>query len=89
MVLTNSEKREGFLKFLQDKGTTPLCPSCMKNDWNVPGDEALTLNVPIAQSNGGMTIPQPAVPVRIMICANCGFLRMHAVGIVNPAELKG
>lgn len=80
--------RQVFLDFLQRQGASANCASCGKNDWNVPTDNALTLALPINQGSN-FTMPPPSVPVRIMICANCGFVRMHAVGAVDPAALKG
>ncbi|WP_397586654.1 hypothetical protein [Sphingobium fuliginis] len=80
--------RQKFLDFLQARGASATCSSCGKNNWNVPTDQSLTLALPINQS-GTFSMPPPSVPVRILICGNCGFVRMHAVGAVDPEALRG
>lgn len=81
--------RAKFAAFLQSKKANPNCISCGANNWTIPDDDSATLRLPILERGNVISMPGPAIPSYIMICGNCGFIRMHAVAIVDPEGMKG
>ena len=75
-----------FQDFLSAKEATSYCPACGKNNWTIPQDAPI-LAVPINQKDG-FRIPPPSVAAHILVCGNCGFVRMHASAIVDPSTVK-
>lgn len=80
--------RPKLIKFLQSRGTNPLCAACGKNDWAIPEDEAAIVRIPVLEK-GGFSFPGPAIPAAVMICNNCGNIRFHAAAMVDPELAKG
>ena len=70
-------------KKLESLGASPICPYCGKSKWTLPPEAAL-----IPQWTN--VFPAPGVPATVLICVNCGNIRMHALGILNmlPSEPK-
>ncbi|MDK2756425.1 MAG: hypothetical protein KYX66_06785 [Blastomonas fulva] len=75
--------------FLKDKKATPNCSSCGSNNWTVPDDEMAMLRLPIFEQGNIISMPGPAIPAYIMLCNNCGFIRMHSVAVVDPKAMGG
>lgn len=65
-------------EFFQKVGARGDCPVCSRNEWEVPprNSSAIQLGQP---KDGGLVIGGgPAVPISVVICTNCGFVRQHA-----------
>ncbi len=78
-----SARLTGFLKKRQAQ---TACPSCGKDQWQFLTPPEHTAAVPLVQDNGGWVSPPARVPVYILVCRNCAFVRMHAKINVDEAE---
>jgi transcription elongation factor Elf1 len=54
---------------LQAKGAKLDCPSCGHNDWNMPPGAVAVVKATV--------IVEQTMDVVLMVCANCGLLRLH------------
>ena len=77
--------RAEFLQFIQAKRLNVVCEVCGQNNWSIPErDGGLLVAIPIAPSGGNFVIPPPSIGAALMVCSNCGNIRMHAMAIVKP-----
>ncbi|MBC7432376.1 MAG: hypothetical protein H7345_09955 [Rubritepida sp.] len=72
--------------FLTRKGASPQCPSCSQESWNFVTVDGHTAAVPLIQDNGGWVSPPARIPVYVLICGNCAFVRQHAKIDVDQAS---
>ena len=71
-----------FSEALNSKKASAACVSCGSNNWALLPQAALIpqwINV----------LPAPGIPVSAAICNNCGFIRLHALGVLGllPPEV--
>jgi hypothetical protein len=65
---------------LESRGASTVdCPCCGNDEWG-------TADVPAGSPRGGI-VPfesgENGLTCAVLLCTNCGFVRMHAVGILN------
>lgn len=70
--------------FLQERCRTAVCTQCGQNQWNVrlpPPIPGYVIALPLdARKNGDKDTATLAVlPIAVLTCENCGFVRMHAL----------
>lgn len=70
------------LRFLRAQTNTDACPSCGTNRWGIDGygKDGFTYAVPtnlMPGSSAPLRRPVPVLPVIVLICDHCGFVRMH------------
>lgn len=58
---------------LEAAGASLQCPSCGRFDWSRDPDPVV---LPSARPEGNLV---PAIPAFILICDNCGFVRLHSL----------
>lgn len=68
-------------RFLTAKGVNPKCPTCGKNETaliiaTAPGNNVVLTTVN-SQNEFGRT-----VPVFLLACSNCGYMRTHSLGVL-------
>lgn len=85
----STSTRDKFVAFLQDKKTNPVCELCGHNNWMIPDGKSGIVNLPIPSEDGSFVIPPPSVPALLMVCNNCGNIRFHAAGLIDPSVLSG
>lgn len=70
------EQRQVIADRLAERGALGACPACHENDWVVGhGHALLTMGVGDGDGSG--------LPLVSRICANCGYLSLHATGILG------
>lgn len=70
---------------LSDKGARQECPSCGDIKWLVDDDPA-ALNA--TDGKTGEVLLDAALDAAVMVCRNCGFVRLHAVQVLFGAEAQ-
>ena len=65
-----------LLKALTERGASPSCSACGKNNWAVVPD---SLVLPVATN----LIPAPGIPVATLLCNNCGNARSHSLVVLG------
>jgi transcription elongation factor Elf1 len=63
---------------LQAKGAKLDCPSCGHSDWKIPPGALAVIKVTI--------IVEKTMDVGLMICSNCGFVRLHSLAALVGQE---
>ena len=64
------------------------CQSCGNTTWMIY-DQGRTTKTPSAtqmilmEHSNSMTIPPAGIPLYTLVCHKCGFVRLHAVGIID------
>jgi hypothetical protein len=71
----------GPLGFLDDRVADPVCPVCSVNDYEVPKDIS-RIHLPAADLEGRL-LPGNTLAAQPLICRNCGFIRLHALAIIE------
>jgi hypothetical protein len=61
---------------LETAGAKLACPSCDHVDWSRDPDPVV---LPIPQAGGKLI---PAVPAYMLMCRNCGFIRLHSTKVL-------
>lgn len=69
--------------FLKNRQASTACPSCGTDQWQFVDAAGHTGAVPLVQDDGGWVAPPARVPVYLLICRNCAFVRMHAKADVD------
>ena len=81
---------EGVADALAARKASPDCPICGQNEWRPTGQlgnfigtlPLVTLDLePLLDPEGN----KPFLPVYILTCWNCGFVRLHNTTVVNEA----
>lgn len=87
--MTTITKEDVFSR-LGKRGARSACEVCGVNEWVVVGDktaQVVTLSLQ-DQPTGGLMIGGQSIPAFLVVCANCGNVRMHAVGVVAPEAMN-
>jgi hypothetical protein len=78
---------ETFIDRLRETGSREDCVMCGQNDWRGFGEaanaERVALPTPLPDGSYHTAHGHGAYG---MACANCGFIRLHAVSIIAPEE---
>lgn len=77
----NQDQTQKLQRWLQSKGVKASCEACGANDWTI-GD---VVSPPI-QSNQGISIGGPSIPMVSVICGKCAYVRMFAavpIGLIQ------
>jgi hypothetical protein len=72
--------RDEFIKFVEARGVKGLCEVCGKNKgWVVPDDgQGRTVGLINARADNLLNILGDAIPATIMVCDNCGHMRLFS-----------
>lgn len=81
-TLLASITEEDFKAFLSEKVKVHACPCCQTNAWGILGSNEFGLGIIAFQKNAGFTVPPPHVPVFGVSCNTCGYIRLHATGMI-------
>jgi hypothetical protein len=69
-----------IIEFLLEKTKNSNCPTCGTNGWQImdpaDGPHAFVQCKP----NGDFDLPPPLMPVAVVICKNCYYVKTHALG---------
>jgi hypothetical protein len=68
---------------LADTGARQECPSCAGVKWTVDDDPAA---VNATDGNTGELLLDTALEAAVMVCRNCGFVRLHATRVLFGAD---
>jgi hypothetical protein len=80
---------EKFKRFLRGVGGNLNCPSCSQNQWNFEAgpNEQYSAGVPFEARQPPLRKDESTltnfVPVYILTCMNCGFVRLHNRDVVG------
>lgn len=65
-------------KYFQDNEISMECPICKTSSWGIPNAQSIGGNaIPWGTGDGNMFMT--GLPVLIMICAKCKFVRQHSL----------
>lgn len=79
--------KQDFIDFLKASASSPDCPSCMMNAWEISDCSGGLLHLTI-QKGENYTIPPISIPAMFMICQSCGFIRPHAAMSIAKWKLN-
>lgn len=70
-----------FSNFIESRGADRECPACGHDgEWaRVQADSDLKLSTPDGD----------AILAAVLICQNCGFIRLHSVDVMRHALVEG
>lgn len=74
------------IDFLVEKNAIPTCVSCGENDWEIivsVGERQEMLPAFLLHTIDSFALPPPALPIAIMGCRNCAFMRAHSLTIIQ------
>ena len=83
----NKDREAEIIAKLQEKGANLPCPRCGQTSFTLL-DSYLNLIVQ-NELSGGLVIGGPTVPSAVTACNNCGYLSVHALGVLGLLEKKG
>ena len=77
--------KDKVLARLQERSVRAICEACGRTNWSVV-DQAVS--VLITDLGGPFTIPPPQIPSAGLVCNNCGYVRLFALGVLGllPSE---
>jgi hypothetical protein len=60
------------------------CPVCGTEDWHISDEPDFEANLVLLTAPGGaLTQPIAHMPVYVLVCSKCAFVRMHAKSYVE------
>jgi len=65
-------------EFLNEKVKNHACNSCLQNNWSIMHDPHLDFGIVGQPRDGSFNMPPPFAPTVMVICNNCGFIKMFA-----------
>jgi hypothetical protein len=88
---TDSER---VADLLQARGARGECPVCGENRWESVGELAnLMVSLPLSTPGGQMVqagvqgrMYQQGISCYVLVCGNCGFVRLHSAGMIEEDE---
>lgn len=75
-----------IVEVLNKKKANANCEICNSNNWAI-ADQAVTLLV--SKLEGGISLPPPNIPCAVVVCNNCGNVRLfalNALGILDKNQ---
>ncbi len=84
-----SEKQKKIMAALKDKGAILPCPRCGKQDFTLLDDYT---TLAIQKNFDNIVIGGPSIPSAVVICSNCGYISLHAIGalgLLEKGKIKG
>ena len=88
-------KTTELVDWLARRGAGKVCPFCDTNDWigeiaTEESDELVRVSlISFGKATDATETTPPTRPIKshegfLLTCANCGFVRLHNIKIVNP-----
>lgn len=77
---------EDVIEFLTDKKAIATCISCGENDWEIiirVGNNQEMLPALLLHTTKSFSLPPPALPLVVMGCRNCAFMRAHSLTLIQ------
>ena len=68
-----------YVQAIQSKGVDAPCPRCNNTRFDILGESTL----PIQENPNVVQVGGPSIPVVIIACAQCGFITLHAQGVLG------
>ncbi|WP_430293011.1 hypothetical protein [Pseudomonas sp. B1-22] len=76
-----------FQAALNEKSVRDTCPMCGTNKWTYPGAPKIVgLSLPHGDIDGELYMS--GMPVIHLMCQNCGFMRLHALGLYRDCFVE-
>ena len=86
-ILFSEQLKRTVIERLKGRGVPPeKCPMCRASKWII-GDGFL--NQPVQKSFPVFSVGGPTLPCIALLCNNCGFVSLHAVGVLGLLEKEG
>ena len=83
----NLEEKTKINNALKEAGVSNTCPRCNNDEFVFVKD---MLYSRIGCNNGSpFGLLLPTVPVVVTVCAKCGFISQHALGVLELLQHKG
>lgn len=76
----NIVNKETIKQSLEDKHATMPCPRCGNSAFSI-GDGFFTLTV--QEDLKKFSIGGKSMPVSAVVCNNCGYVSLHAIGVLG------
>ncbi len=74
------------LAFLQSKGVSFACPACGSNDSEIDEAENYQPAIGYHAQISGIKYAEAVLPIYVVKCKNCGFVRCFDREIVGPGR---
>ena len=79
----SDDKRREIGKYLDSLGAKEPCPRCRHSLFFVVDN----VDLPLAPTYIGPSILPNALPTVLTACANCGFVALHALGLLPQRQV--
>lgn len=73
---------DDIAKFLETKAKVHQCPVCLSGSWAIVNDPNHNLGLMALPKDGSFRMPPASIPVAAVACETCGYLRLHAMGLI-------
>ena len=83
----NHKDKDAIINALKEKNVVLPCPRCESSNFQVIGQTAISIN----ENPTVISLGESAVPAALIVCTQCGFITMHALGSLGliPKEIHG
>ncbi|WP_406805390.1 hypothetical protein [Burkholderia semiarida] len=86
--LLDAVEQKDVVEFLNERAKNHNCPVCLSNKWTLIMESDMAAGVPMFRKDGGLAVPPPNIPAVAAGCDVCGFLRLHALGVIAQWKKK-
>jgi hypothetical protein len=75
--------------FITAKTTNKFCPICAKGDWEIMGGPGAIPAIVGMDDNGGIGFPARTIPLVVLACTHCAYIRLHSLGMISAWKSSG
>ena len=81
----NQQNKEAIVRALKEKKVSQPFPRCGSFNFQVIGQTIISMN----ESPKIISLGEAGVPAAVIVCSNCGFITLHALGSLGlmPKEM--
>lgn len=77
----SEEQKQEIIRKLQEKGVKTKCPMCDHDNFIIA--DGYFANIVQKKPVGAIVLAGQTIPTIPIICAKCGFISQHAIGILG------
>lgn len=77
-AITNAQ----IVSFLEKNTKNHNCPNCNQTSWGVVNSEQDFTGMLALPKSGGMSVPPPMIPLAMVSCQHCGYVKSFALAKV-------
>lgn len=86
MQQLSDQDKEAIKSELERRNAVLPCPRCGNKSFQLADGY---INLPLSGEVGGIVLGGPTMPTAVVVCSNCGYISLHALGALGLIQNRG